>query len=81
MDFADYRVNFKDFGKNTIIYGHNMNNKTMFGSIPNMLYNGYLSNSSNYYIKISTPTSNSVWKVFSCGILSIQRLIILKTNF
>ena len=24
--FADYRVNFKDFGKNTIIYGHNMNN-------------------------------------------------------
>ena len=48
--FADYRVNFKDFGKNTIIYGHNMNNKTMFGSIPNMLYNGYLSNSSNYYI-------------------------------
>ena len=62
--FADYRVNFKDFGKNTIIYGHNMNNKTMFGSIPNMLYNSYLSNSSNYYIKISTPTSNSVWKVF-----------------
>ena len=49
--FADYRVNFKDFGKNTIIYGHNMNNKTMFGSIPNMLYNGYLSNSSNYYRK------------------------------
>ena len=31
--FADYRVDFKDFGRNTIIYGHNMNNKTMFGSI------------------------------------------------
>ena len=63
--FADYRVDFKDFGRNTIIYGHNMNNKTMFGSIPNMLYSGYLNNSSNYYIKISTPTSNTVWKVFS----------------
>ena len=24
--FADYRVDFKNFGKNTIIYGHNMNN-------------------------------------------------------
>lgn len=57
--FADYRVDFKDFGRNTIIYGHNMNNKTMFGSIPNMLYSGYLNNSNNYYIKISTPTSNT----------------------
>ena len=78
--FADYRVNFKDFGKNTIIYGHNMNNKTMFGSIPNMLYNGYLSNSSNYYIKISTPTSNSVWKVFSIYTVDPQTYY-LKTNF
>lgn len=78
--FADYRVNFKDFGRNTIIYGHNMNNKTMFGSIPNMLYNGYLSNSSNYYIKISTPTSNSVWKVFSIYTIEPETYY-LKTNF
>ena len=78
--FADYRVNFKDFGKNTIIYGHNMNNKTMFGSIPNMLYNSYLSNSSNYYIKMSTPTSNSVWKVFSIYTVDPQTYY-LKTNF
>ena len=78
--FADYRVNFKDFGRNTIIYGHNMNNKTMFGSIPNMLYNGYLSNSSNYYIKISTPTSNSVWKVFSIYTVDPETYY-LKTNF
>ena len=78
--FADYRVNFKDFGKNTIIYGHNMNNKTMFGSIPNMLYNGYLSNSSNYYIKISTPTSNTVWKVFSVYTIEPE-VYYLKTNF
>lgn len=78
--FADYRVNFKDFGKNTIIYGHNMNNKTMFGSIPNMLYNSYLSNSSNYYIKISTPTSNTVWKVFSIYTIEPE-VYYLKTNF
>lgn len=78
--FADYRVDFESFGKNTIIYGHNMNNKTMFGSIPNMLYSSYLNNSSNYYIKISTPTSNSVWKVFS--IYTIQpEVYYLKTNF
>ncbi len=78
--FADYRVDFKNFGKNTIIYGHNMNNKTMFGSIPNMLYSGYLSNSSNYYIKISTPTSNTVWKVFSVYTIEPE-VYYLKTNF
>lgn len=78
--FADYRVDFKDFGKNTIIYGHNMNNKTMFGSIPNMLYSGYLNNSSNYYIKISTPTSNTVWKVFSVYTIEPE-VYYLKTNF
>ena len=78
--FADYRVDFEDFGRNTIIYGHNMNNKTMFGSIPNMLYSGYLNNSSNYYIKISTPTSNTVWKVFSVYTIEPE-VYYLKTNF
>lgn len=78
--FADYRVNFKDFGKNTIIYGHNMNNKTMFGSIPSMLNNDYLKNSDNNYIKISTPDSNTVWKVFSIYTIAPE-VYYLKTNF
>lgn len=78
--FADYRVDFKDFGKNTIIYGHNMNNKTMFGSVPNMLYNSYLSDSDNHYIKISTPYSNTVWKVFSVYTIEPE-VYYLKTNF
>lgn len=78
--FADYRVNFKEFGKNTIIYGHNMNNKTMFGSIPNMLNSSYLNNSDNYYIKISTPSSNSVWKIFSIYTIEPE-VYYLKTNF
>lgn len=78
--FADYRVDFKDFGKNTIIYGHNMNNKTMFGSIPNMLYSGYLDNSDNYFIKISTTSSNTVWKVFSVYTIEPE-VYYLKTNF
>jgi sortase B len=80
QELSDYRVDFKDFGRNTIIYGHNMNNKTMFGSIPNMLYSGYLNNSNNYYIKISTPTSNTVWKVFSVYTIEPE-VYYLKTNF
>jgi len=78
--FADYRVDFKDFGKNTIIYGHNMNNKTMFGSVPDMLKNSYLNNSDNNFIKISTPASNSVWKVFSIYTIEPE-VYYLKTNF
>lgn len=78
--FADYRVNFEEFGKNTIIYGHNMNNKTMFGSVPSMLYNSYLNNSGNYFIKISTPTCNTVWKVFSIYTIDPE-VYYLKTNF
>jgi len=78
--FADYRVNFETFGKNTIIYGHNMNNKTMFGSVPSMLYNGYLNNSSNNYIRISTPTCNTIWKVFSIYTIEPE-VYYLKTNF
>lgn len=78
--FADYRNDFTDFGRNTIIYGHNMNNKTMFGSIPSMLYSGYLNNSSNYYIKISTPTSNTIWKVFSIYTIEPE-VYYIKTGF
>ena len=78
--FADYRADFNNFGKNTIIYGHNMNNKTMFGSIPSMLNSSYLNNSENNYIKISTPSSNSVWKLFSIYTIEPE-IYYLKTNF
>lgn len=78
--FADYRVDFEDFGKNTIIYGHNMNNKTMFGSIPSMLKSSYLNNNEDKYIKISTPNNNSVWKVFSVYTIEPE-VYYLRTNF
>ncbi|MBP5684319.1 MAG: class B sortase [Bacilli bacterium] len=78
--FADYRVDFEEFGKNTIIYGHNMNNKTMFGSVPQMLNSSYLNNSGDYYIKISTPTCNTVWKMFSIYTVEPE-IYYLKTNF
>ena len=78
--YADYRDDFTDFGKNTIIYGHNMNNKTMFGSVPSMLNDSYLNNSNNYFIKISTPNSNSNWKVFSIYTIEPE-VYYLKTTF
>lgn len=78
--YGDFRNDFSNFGKNTIIYGHNMNNKTMFGSIPSMLNSSYLRNSDKYYIKFSTPSTNTIWKVFSIYTIEPQ-VDYIKTNF
>ena len=63
--FMDYRNNAEDFNKNTIIYAHSRLDKTMFGSLKNILRSGWLDNSDNYVIKLSTPYENTLWQVFS----------------
>ena len=63
--FADYRDNFTNFNNNTIIYGHNLVNRTMFGSIPYLLNKDWFKKANNHYIKLSTITSNSIWQIFS----------------
>lgn len=78
--YADYRVNFTNFGKNTIIYAHNLTNRTMFGSLVETQKQYWYTNEDNKYIKISTPTSNSVWAVFST--YTIEPITdYLRTNF
>ena len=63
--YADYRDNFDDFNNNTIIYAHNMTNRTMFGSLIWTLQPSWYTNTDNQYIKLSTHTSNTVWRIFS----------------
>jgi len=63
--FADYRNNMKDFDKNTIIYGHSRLNKTMFGSLFQVLNENWYKNKYNQVIRFSTPTENTMWQVFS----------------
>lgn len=62
--FLDYRNNLET-DRNTIIYGHSMNDKTMFGSLKTILSNGWLENINNYIIKLSTETENTLWQIFS----------------
>ena len=62
--FLDYRNNGTN-NKNTIIYAHGRSNKTMFGTLKNVLKNGWLNNTNNYVIKMSTETENSLWQIFS----------------
>lgn len=78
--YADFRDNFEHFGKNTIIYAHNMTNRTMFGSLVWTLKESWYKNEENMYIKISTPTTNTVWKIFSIYTI-VPEVYFLKTYF
>lgn len=63
--FMDYRNDTVNYDKNTILYAHGMNNKTMFGSLRNILSSSWYNNTNNHIIKLSTPTENTLWQVFS----------------
>lgn len=63
--FMDYRNDTVNYDKNTILYAHGMNNKTMFGSLRNILSSSWYNNTDNHIIKLSTPTENTLWQVFS----------------
>lgn len=62
--FLDYRNNLTN-NKNTIIYAHGRLDKTMFGSLRNILSSGWLNNTNNYVVKLSTEKENTLWQVFS----------------
>lgn len=64
--FMDYRNNIINFDDNTIIYGHNMLNQTMFSSLTNMLNESFFkTDDNNRYIYLTTENSSTLWKIFS----------------
>ena len=63
--FLDYRNNINSLSKNTIIYAHGRLDTTMFGSLKNILKSGWLNNTNNYVVKLSTEKENTLWQVFS----------------
>ena len=66
--FMDYR-NTLDNDKNTIIYAHARLDKTMFGSLHNIIEESWLNDNANYVVKLSTPYENTLWQVFSVYII------------
>lgn len=63
--FMDYRNNAVNFDKNTIIYGHSRYDMSMFGTLRNVVKKSWFDNKDNHLIKLSTPTENTMWQVFS----------------
>lgn len=78
--YGDFRDNFEYFGNNTIIYAHNMTDRSMFGSLVWCLKDSWYTNKENQFIKISTPTTNTVWKIFSIYTV-VPEVYYLKTYF
>ena len=63
--FMDYRNDPVSFNQNTIIYAHSRLTGSMFGSLKNILESSWYSNKENHIIRLSTPTENTMWQVFS----------------
>lgn len=63
--FMDYRNSLTNDEKNTIIYAHNMKDKTMFGSLDNLLTAEWYNEEENRIIKMSSENSNTLWQIFS----------------
>ena len=62
--FMDYRNNNDMKDKNTIFYGHNLLNKTAFGSISSLFTDRWYS-TSNHKIMVLTQTNKYIYEVFS----------------
>lgn len=63
--FMDYRNNNVNFNYNTILYAHGRLNRTMFGSLRNVVKKDWYNNTQNYIVKLSTEYENTLWQVFS----------------
>lgn len=63
--FLDYRNKLNNNDKNTILYAHGRLDKTMFGSLKNILKSDWLNNTNNYIVRLSTEYENTLWQVFS----------------
>lgn len=75
--FLDYRVNSES--KNSIIYGHNMRNGSMFKDIELFKNKEFFNN--NKFIKINKDGKEYLYKVFSVYYISGENTDYLKTNF
>lgn len=63
--FADYKNKLDETDKNIVIYGHNMKDNSMFGSLKNILNEEWYNNSENYIIDFITEEEHYKYQVFS----------------
>lgn len=77
--FMDYRNNPDMSDSNTIFYGHNLLNKTSFGSVSNVFTDEWFKNS-NHYIVVLNESGRFVYQIFSCYYIDPE-VYYLQNNF
>lgn len=78
--FADYKNKFDTTDKNIVIYGHNMRDNSMFGSLKDVIKKEWYNNESNKYITLITEEEYHIYEVFSVYKIEKEDYYI-KTNF
>lgn len=78
--FADYKNKFDGTDKNIVIYGHNRKDKSMFGTLKNILNPKWYNNPENEEIIFIQKNENFIYKVFSVYEIEKESYYI-KTDF
>jgi sortase B len=78
--FLDYRNRDTFSDANTIIYGHNMQNDAMFGSLRETLEESFFENSENRIIEIFLPAESIKYEIFSIYLIEQETYSIPKTK-
>ena len=63
--FVDYKNKLDGTDKNIVVYGHNMRDNSMFGSLKNVLTEEWYSNKDNLVIDFITENEHQKYQVFS----------------
>ena len=63
--YLDYRNNIYNLSNNTIIWGHNLRNGMMFGTLRYVTNESWYTNPDNQIITFNTKVKNMKWKIFS----------------
>lgn len=78
--FADYKNKFDGFDKNIVIYGHNMLNGSMFGTLKNTQKKEWYENEDNLKVLLVTEAGKNYYQVFSLYTVKKEDYYI-KTDF
>ena len=74
--FSDYTNKFDGTDRNIVIYGHNVDDGSMFGSLQNVLTEEWRNNKDNLLITLVTEQGTSIYRVFSTYMIDVENYYI-----
>ena len=78
--FADYKNKLDGTDRNIVVYGHNMRNNSMFGSLKDVITEEWYNNEENKYITFVTENDYQTYQLFSVYQIKTEDYYI-KTEF